>query len=65
MNEAQAFFAVAEQGRLPAAVQGKMVQLPISTEQGTFLAMSENSHARAIAAIMACQDAKRAAKLTS
>jgi len=65
MTVATAFFAVAEAGRLPAAVPGKMVQLPISTAQGTFLAMSENRRARALAAIMACHDARQAAKVAS
>jgi len=63
MTPSQAFFAAAEAGKLPVAIPGLLAKFPINTAQGTFLAYSEDHRARAIAAIMACADAREALSL--
>jgi hypothetical protein len=58
----QAFFATPEEGKIPAVVPGcsKVFKADVNTTQGTFLARSSSSTARALAAVMVIQDAREA-----
>lgn len=59
------FFQVARSGtHIPVAVPGKVARMPINTTQGSFLARSSSKKARALAAVMACHDAREAASLS-